>query len=109
VNRITRRVAALEATTPKAAQDAVKAAAVGAAVSALLDAAEATATGWNKAECSRQFLLALLVRLDTDTATATDNAMLAALPTCHLPPRALVWALCELPQRRAAPADTLRQ
>lgn len=106
---INRRVAALEAAAPKPAQDAARAGTVAAAVSALLDAAEATATGWNKAECGRQFLQALLSRLDADTTTAADHTMLAGLPACHLPPHALVWVWCELEQARPAPADMPRE
>jgi hypothetical protein len=109
MNGINRRVATLEAAAPKPAPDAARAAAVGAAVSALLDAAEASATGWNKAESSRQFLLALQLRLDTGTATAADHAMLATLPACHVPPAELVRALCELQRGRATPAGRARQ
>jgi hypothetical protein len=57
----------------------------------------------------RQFLLALKLRLDTNAATAVDDAMLAAPPACHVQSAELVRALCELQQGRATPTGGARQ
>jgi len=96
VSRLNQRVAALEAAQPAPLTDSQHSAALSAAVVALLDAAESGADSWNKRQSGCEFLLALLDRLDTGTTTATDRAMLDALPVRHLPPHTLVWALSEL-------------
>ena len=96
MSRLNHRVAALEAAQPAPLPDSQHSAALSAAVGALLDAAESGADSWNKRQSGCDFLMALQARLDTDTATDTDRAVLGALPACHLPPTALVWALCEL-------------
>jgi len=93
--RLRTRVAALEASHSAALPDS-QTKALTAAVGALLEAAESGAGPANKGQHGRDFLLALQARLDIDTATDTDLAMLDALPVCHLPPRTLVWALSEL-------------
>jgi len=96
VSRLIQRVAALEAAQPAHAPNAQQSASLSAAVGALLDASESGADPAHRHQCGREFLLALQQRLDTGTTTEADRAMLAELPTCHLPPPALVWALCEL-------------
>ena len=96
MSRLNQRVAALEAAQPAPPPDNEPSAALTAAVGALLEAAESGAGPANKGQHGRDFLLALQARLDIDTATDTDLAMLDALPVCHLPPRTLVWALSEL-------------
>jgi len=96
VSRLNQRVAALEAAQPAPLPDSQHSAALSAAVIALFVAAESGAGPWNKRQSGCDFLLALQARLDTDTATDTDRAMLDALPMCHLPPYTLVWALSEL-------------
>ena len=96
MSRLEQRLSKLEAAQPAPLPGSRHSAALSAAVGALLDAAESGADSWNKRQSGCDFLMALQARLDTDSATDRDRAMLDALPVCHLPPCSLVWALCEL-------------
>lgn len=67
-----------------------------AAVSAFFDAMEQGAPGIPGKPGAKERMKALAVRLDTDTATADDEAMLDGLPKCHVDPEILVMACVDL-------------
>lgn len=67
-----------------------------AAVSAFFDAMEQGAPGVPGKPGAKERMRALAARLDTDSATADDQAMLDGLPKCHVDPEILVMACVDL-------------
>ena len=92
------RLKALEALDAKrqSPKDIERATKFRAAVSAFFDAMGDGAPRVLGKPSADERMKALAVRLDTNTATADDQAMLDGLPKCHVDPETLVMACVDL-------------